>query len=500
MNGLTVTRRICPVEVRTLQRLCTTSRMYLVRQVGPTSWDIAEGNREPLANNAYQQQGLSTVRVSLGSLHQCSCVLFNKTKELCKHLVWILMNKLKLKSGDQLSYQLGMSETQLLRCLEGGHVVKSKSTTKRDITRPACSKAVTRRPISGRDSCPICLESFANKAVMFCKYSCGNAMHTHCMDIVSKHQDLSGSSRGPEVGITCPLCRGFFCTQYELLQELRKPLNVVKPQPKSLANFDMVCSQCDVLPIVGSVYKCSACPQMIVCPSCLKSQAFSVHANHGLLVKTDPNQKWKKTQYPHKWKTVFEEVEMSHLKAANKVILPKIKSNSNKTPSEVTSARADGMLQCPICTNQCTNVVELECGHVIPSPEPAQLIEPVQQQQKSPRPMTGRCMRSPPQPHLPPPQVVVTRAELYARNKPPQYQKGLTYSQKLANITSGKATRKKAGNDKKSSEVPAEEEGEEFSIRENGRLLGSKVLPIMALLLQRKGKQCSSSAVSLIRM
>lgn len=81
------------------------------------------------------------------------------------------------------------------------------------------------------------------------------------------------------------------------------------------------------------------------------------------------------------------------------------------------------------------------------------------------RPMTGRCMRSPPQPHLPPPQVVVTRAELYARNKPPQYQKGLTYSQKLANITSGKATRKKAGNDKKSSEVPAEEEGEEFSIR-----------------------------------
>ncbi|KAK9500554.1 hypothetical protein O3M35_001798 [Rhynocoris fuscipes] len=259
MNDVPLQRRICPLEVRTLQRLVSTSRMYLVRQVGPTSWDVADSNRGN-PNHVNNTDNTSTVRVSLGTSHRCSCLVFNRTKELCRHIVWILTHKLKLKCSDQLSYQLGMSEAQLLRCLEGKQNEIARRNKVDGNSKSVRGKPVPKRPISARDSCPICLESFGNKSVMYCKYSCGNAMHTHCMDIVSKHQDTSGSSSGPENGISCPLCRGFFCTPYELTQELRKPTILVKPQP--LAKFEMTCIQCDASTIIGVVYKCAACPQV----------------------------------------------------------------------------------------------------------------------------------------------------------------------------------------------------------------------------------------------
>ncbi|KAF6197991.1 hypothetical protein GE061_007736 [Apolygus lucorum] len=195
-----VLQRHCPPNIKQTQELALSLELYLVRQVGPTSWMVGTLGGDPH-------------RVCVGATHSCSCPVFRSTRDICVHLAWILIRKLGLQMTNPLSYQLGMSERELNECLYPRREVRPKKKPR--VLRTDKPTPVKRRTVQEGDQCPICLEEFHTKRspVVYCKYSCGQGMHGGCMQVVAKHQE------GPD--LSCPLCRGHFSTMAELRQSLR---------------------------------------------------------------------------------------------------------------------------------------------------------------------------------------------------------------------------------------------------------------------------------------
>ncbi|KAF6197990.1 hypothetical protein GE061_007735 [Apolygus lucorum] len=125
-------------------------------------------------------------------------------------------------------------------------------------------------------------------------------------------------------------------------------------------------------------------------------------------------------------------------------------------------------IKCPICTDQGFSIVTLECGHLIPTPDPRRSPpESEEEFKRPPRTPCGRLSRRGPlgKQFVPPPEVVVQRVELVQRSAPP--------------LTSSRPHLRPK---KKKESTP---EPQPPDPRENGRILGSKVLPLMALLLRK---------------
>nr|CAD7416194.1 unnamed protein product [Timema poppensis] len=182
-------------------------------------------------------------QVYLGDPHQCSCHEFRKSHDLCLHLCWVLLRKLKLQPDDPLAYQgpeverkssrnrsdgeekLGMVPQELSRLLysKDKHCESIRKRAQRDVTNETLGE-VTSRKITKEDVCPICLENLLEKKspVTHCRYGCGQAVHIHCMKVMARHQ-MDGMLE-KNIGHTmlfCPLCRGDFTTWQSLQQEER---------------------------------------------------------------------------------------------------------------------------------------------------------------------------------------------------------------------------------------------------------------------------------------
>ncbi|KAJ4433840.1 hypothetical protein ANN_16152 [Periplaneta americana] len=137
-------RQVCPDPVRNRQLLALfgSSRLFLVRQNGPAAFALQEeGRKKPLV-------------VRLGDPHSCSCRTYRQEHELCLHICWTLLRKLRLKPEDPLSFQRGLVPHELNDLVQGTYVyhsrVKKKNSKPTDTVQP--------KPISNQDLCPICLE------------------------------------------------------------------------------------------------------------------------------------------------------------------------------------------------------------------------------------------------------------------------------------------------------------------------------------------------------
>ncbi|XP_054272502.1 E3 ubiquitin-protein ligase ZSWIM2-like [Macrosteles quadrilineatus] len=187
-------RQLCPPQVRALQELASLRPLFLLRQSGPTAFIVQEAEEKP-------------VQVRLGDPHHCSCKIHHKSRELCLHICWVLLKKLRLRMSNPLSYQLGLVPREL------GDLLEPRGLPRTVPRKPARARAeqqavVARRPPQSEDLCPICLLPFGDSQlpVVHCRYGCGNAVHTRCMVQVARHQ-LDSQDLGTDRLLTCPLCR-----------------------------------------------------------------------------------------------------------------------------------------------------------------------------------------------------------------------------------------------------------------------------------------------------
>ncbi|XP_046670814.1 uncharacterized protein LOC124360881 isoform X2 [Homalodisca vitripennis] len=274
-------RQTCPQTIRSIQQLAVLSPLFLLRQSGPAAYIVQESDAKP-------------VQVRLGDPHYCSCKDHQKSRDLCLHICWVLLKKLQLKPFNALSYQLGLVPREMAALLEPPRQERRVSR-KPSKAQAESQSSVPRRPVQPDDICPICLLSFRDSKlpVVHCRFSCGNAVHTRCMLQVARHQ-LDSQDVSSHRLLTCPLCRGPFCRGTELAEAAKRRVALPVARTRGLSpvsSHDVTCVFCRIHPVVGNLYRCLQCPQVLMCPQCVSCPEYAeLHSNHGYAVKKD---KWQ---------------------------------------------------------------------------------------------------------------------------------------------------------------------------------------------------------------
>ncbi|KAK7110909.1 E3 ubiquitin-protein ligase Zswim2-like [Littorina saxatilis] len=274
------------------QAFAANATMYILRQTGPTGFLLKE---EGEAKN---------FKVFLGDPHSCTCSVFRKEKDLCKHICWVLLKKFKLDRDNPLSWQVGLSDMEL-DCVMRGPVVARRTQQRPQPSVPRQVEdasggrpLVAQREIGNEDVCPICQDEFMAKKlpVTFCKFSCGNNVHIKCMKVWAEHQ-LSTSQ---DHTIKCPMCREDFGPLTLLKQEQRNAdykSNANQSTQSSQNRMDrhvgLGCSNCRMAPIEGKCYRCCSCADFYLCQACFNTPA---HTHHSFQFRHKRNQRWRNAQ------------------------------------------------------------------------------------------------------------------------------------------------------------------------------------------------------------
>ncbi|CAI9741908.1 E3 ubiquitin-protein ligase Zswim2-like [Octopus vulgaris] len=101
MNSEECYQKTCSEVVNSNQLLSLSAKIYILRTFGPLAFLLKEDGEE------------KNFKTFLGRKHCCSCSLFLRTKELCRHICWLLLKKFRLTMKDPLSWQKGLSEREI---------------------------------------------------------------------------------------------------------------------------------------------------------------------------------------------------------------------------------------------------------------------------------------------------------------------------------------------------------------------------------------------------
>jgi hypothetical protein len=173
---------------------------------------LREGINDEHTKGKYLVQGSteSTYTVSIGRFPKCTCPDHCYRKNRCKHIYFILLNVLVIPRHVATHTQRfalrdlkAYFEARLRRVNNYVERIDEKEDEEEKVIELDLDKIETqygakRKPITGMD-CPICLESMdeAKENIIYCSKTCGNNMHTTCVERWSRH---SGKW-------SCPLCR-----------------------------------------------------------------------------------------------------------------------------------------------------------------------------------------------------------------------------------------------------------------------------------------------------
>ena len=64
------------------------SQIYILYQSGPTGFILKEEEEQ------------KNFKVFLGDNHTCTCAVFKKEKDLCKHICWVILKKFRVSRYD----------------------------------------------------------------------------------------------------------------------------------------------------------------------------------------------------------------------------------------------------------------------------------------------------------------------------------------------------------------------------------------------------------------
>ncbi|XP_026523813.1 E3 ubiquitin-protein ligase ZSWIM2 [Notechis scutatus] len=261
------------------QALGTTMR--IVRELGPTAFVLQEEDRRA-----------AELRVSLGNPHSCSCSVFLKEKDLCKHICWLLLKKFKLPRDHEYALQIGLLEREINHLLQIPQLASQVKVIAHSLNelKTVDDGYVKQKSIDNDDICPVCQDTLLKKMlpVTYCRFGCGNNIHIVCMKIWIDHQrDLEKNSL-----VKCPLCRENFAPLKLILEEFRNCKKLVTSAEKQSLNkhLGIPCNNCRVLPIEGNCYKCTECSDYHLCHGCFQSFC---HPSHTFAFREKRNQRWK---------------------------------------------------------------------------------------------------------------------------------------------------------------------------------------------------------------
>jgi E3 ubiquitin-protein ligase ZSWIM2 len=100
------------------------STIFILHQTGPTGFLLKEEGEH------------KNFKVFLGDVHTCTCPVFKKEKDLCKHICWLLLKRFRVLRSDPLSWQLGLNEREINGIIRGDtaqgqqHVSRAKPVVK----------------------------------------------------------------------------------------------------------------------------------------------------------------------------------------------------------------------------------------------------------------------------------------------------------------------------------------------------------------------------------
>ena len=260
------------VHARQLQAI--QARIYVLQENGPTAFTVKEHDSP------------KKLRVTLGDPCACTCSTFIRERELCIHILWVMLKVFRIPPENPISWQGGLVEREIQQ------IVKSRELTRRrgasSIVENVANKkgdhdqmsVVEPRPIEEGDCCPICQDEMEpSQHLTFCRYSCGHSIHSKCMKIWADHQISQGTK------ILCPMCRADFGTMKMIMTDHLKH-NAVRRD----AHPGTTCNNCNANPIQGKHYLCTICQQYSLCMQCF---AGPNHTQHPFQFKEKPSHRWR---------------------------------------------------------------------------------------------------------------------------------------------------------------------------------------------------------------
>ncbi|CAG2247420.1 ZSWIM2 [Mytilus edulis] len=278
-------RKTCNELVFWRQCQALNATIYILRETGPTGFLLKEeGETKP-------------VKAYLGDPHKCTCTQFQKDRDLCRHLCWLILKKFRVTQNNPISWQLGLVDRELNEVLHG-HANKQppKPPVRRWSTSGTSAATATesrptirQKDITDDDCCPICQDELLNKhiPVTYCKFGCGNSIHIKCMKVYAEHQKTTGDSI-----IKCPFCREDFGPLELLKQEGRNAMGV-QQGGRMDRHLGTSCQSCRASPIEGKCYRCSICTEYNLCQTCFNTQ---IHTQHPFDYRHKRNQRWRPAQ------------------------------------------------------------------------------------------------------------------------------------------------------------------------------------------------------------
>ncbi|XP_017295642.2 E3 ubiquitin-protein ligase ZSWIM2 [Kryptolebias marmoratus] len=270
--------------VRSHQDQALDTTMFLIRSCGPAAFLLRENGEA------------RDLKVCLGDPHTCSCSVFSREREPCKHICWVLLRKFRLPREHEYSFQPGLVERQLLELLQGLHrahrteldASAASGTLGRAVPGPEAG-SVCRKVIQAQDVCPICQEELLQKKqpVSYCRFGCGNSVHISCMKVWADHQTPSDQQEM----VRCPLCREDFCSVKLLQEQVKNAAKLFTAAERERANKHLgaVCHSCRVCPVSGTCFRCAVCSRFYLCEECVQK---GCHSQHPLASRATRRAKW----------------------------------------------------------------------------------------------------------------------------------------------------------------------------------------------------------------
>ncbi|XP_041637625.1 E3 ubiquitin-protein ligase ZSWIM2 [Cheilinus undulatus] len=266
------------------QALNTT--IFLLKSFGPTRFLLRE------------DRGDQNFKVCLGDRHTCTCPVFTREQEPCKHICWVLLRKFRLPREHEYSFQPGLVERQISEVLRGLHQTKAHQMENdpRTPSRPIPHReagSMSRKVIHTQDVCPICLEKLLEKKlpVCHCRFGCGKNVHISCMKVWADHQRLSDKVSDKEETVKCPLCRGEFSSLMTLQAQVKEAgkLFTAAEREKPERHLGVQCNSCLICPVIGKCFKCTVCRYFYLCEGCVRK---GCHKQHLFATRKKRGEKW----------------------------------------------------------------------------------------------------------------------------------------------------------------------------------------------------------------
>eukprot|EP00794_Sanderia_malayensis_P003262 gene3262-3743_t len=267
-------RRVCPDDVKTRIDEALVARLYILRETGPTGFLVKQDGSD------------AKLKVFLGDPNSCTCGTFSKEKELCIHILWVMLRKFRVSKDNPLIFQKALVEREISELIQGVHV-QIREERKAESSTVGESK-LNPKTIEEEDVCPICQEDLiaCKEPLTYCKFGCGNNVHIKCMKVWAQHRKSDGENI-----IKCPLCRTDFGSYQDVIQEFHSL--TTKRRSKIETNdlhLGATCQHCKASPIQGKCYRCVLCIDYHLCHACFKDKH---HSHHSFQFRKNTNQRWR---------------------------------------------------------------------------------------------------------------------------------------------------------------------------------------------------------------